>query len=103
MTDWRDYDTIYTERFMGLPQDNPQGYDASSVVKAARQLHGKLLIVHGSIDDNVSVRNTMRLVEALQAADKDFELMIYPGSRHRVSNPHYSRLQLDFIRRTLLK
>ena len=51
VTDWHDYDTIYTERFMGLPQDNPQGYDASSVVKAARNLHGKLLIVHGLIDD----------------------------------------------------
>jgi dipeptidyl-peptidase 4 len=101
VTDWRDYDTIYTERFMGLPQDNPQGYDASSVVKAARNLHGKLLIIHGLIDDNVSVRNTMRLVEALQSANKDFELMIYPGSRHGVFSPHYSRLQLDFIRRTL--
>jgi dipeptidyl-peptidase-4 len=101
VTDWRDYDTIYTERFMGLPQDNPEGYDVSSVVKAARNLHGKLLIIHGAIDDNVSVRNTMRLVEALQAANKDFELMIYPGSRHGVFSPHYNRLQLDFIRRTL--
>ena len=101
VTDWHDYDTIYTERFMGLPQDNPQGYDDSSVVKAARNLHGKLLIIHGLIDDNVSVRNTMRLVEALQDANKDFELMIYPGSRHPISSPHYSRLQLDFIRRTL--
>lgn len=101
VTDWRDYDTIYTERFMGLPQDNLQGYDASSVVKAARNLHGKLLIIHGLIDDNVSVRNTMRLIEALQTANKDFELMIYPGSRHGVFSPHYSRLQLDFIRRTL--
>ena len=101
VTDWRDYDTIYTERFMGLPQDNPQGYDASSVVKAARNLHGRLLIIHGLIDDNVSVRNTMRLVEALQTANKDFELMIYPRSRHEVFSPHYSRLQLEFIRRTL--
>jgi dipeptidyl aminopeptidase/acylaminoacyl peptidase len=101
VTDWHDYDTIYTERFMGLPQDNPDGYSASSVVKAARNLHGKLLIVHGAIDDNVSVRNTMRLVEALQAANKDFELMIYPGSRHGIFGPHYNRLQLDFIRRTL--
>ena len=101
VTDWRDYDTIYTERFMGLPQDNPEGYDASSVVKAAGKLHGKLLIIHGEIDDNVSVRNTMRLVEALQAANKDFELMIYPGSRHGIFNPHYNRLQIDFIRRTL--
>jgi dipeptidyl-peptidase 4 len=103
VTDWRDYDSIYTERFMGLPQDNPEGYDKSSVVKAARNLHGKLLVIHGAIDDNVSVRNTMRLVEALQAANKDFELMIYPGSRHGVFSPHYSRLQLDFIRRTLGK
>jgi dipeptidyl-peptidase-4 len=86
---------------MGLPQDNPQGYDGSSVVKAARNLHGRLLIIHGLIDDNVSVRNTMRLVEALQTANKDFELMIYPGSRHGVFSPHYSRLQLEFIRRTL--
>jgi dipeptidyl-peptidase-4 len=86
---------------MGLPQDNPDGYDVSSVVKAARNLHGKLLIIHGAIDDNVSVRNTMRLVEALQSANKDFELMIYPGSRHGVFSPHYSRLQIEFIRRTL--
>jgi dipeptidyl-peptidase 4 len=101
VTDWHDYDTIYTERFMGLPQDNPEGYDVSSVVKAARNLRGKLLIIHGAIDDNVSVRNTMRLVEALQAANKDFELMLYPGSRHGIFSPHYNRLQLDFIRRAL--
>jgi dipeptidyl-peptidase-4 len=101
VTDWRDYDSIYTERFMGLPQDNPEGYDVTSVVRAARNLHGKLLIIHGEIDDNVSVRNTMRLVEALQAANKDFELMIYPGSRHGIFGPHYNRLQTDFIRRTL--
>ncbi|MFO0888370.1 MAG: DPP IV N-terminal domain-containing protein [Isosphaeraceae bacterium] len=101
VTDWRDYDTIYTERFMGLPKENTEGYERSSVVKAARNLHGKLLLIHGAIDDNVSLRNTMRLVEALQAANKDFELMIYPGSRHGVFNPHYARLQIDFIRRTL--
>jgi dipeptidyl aminopeptidase/acylaminoacyl peptidase len=101
VTDWRDYDTIYTERFMGLPQDNPEGYDASSVVKAARNLKGKLLLVHGAIDDNVSVRNSMRLVAALQAAGKDFELMIYPEFRHGINSPHYSRLQLEFIHRTL--
>jgi dipeptidyl aminopeptidase/acylaminoacyl peptidase len=101
VTDWRDYDSIYTERFMGLPQDNPEGYDASSVVKAAGKLHGKLLILHGAIDDNVSMRNTMRLVETLQRANKDFELMIYPSSRHGIFGPHYNKLQVDFIRRTL--
>jgi dipeptidyl-peptidase-4 len=103
VTDWRDYDSIYTERYMGLPQDNPDGYNVSSVVRAAANLHGKLLILHGAIDDNVSLRNTMRLVEALQDANKDFELMIYPSSRHGIFGPHYSRLQRDFIRRTLGK
>jgi len=101
VTDWRDYDSIYTERYMGLPQDNPDGYNISSVVRAAGRLHGKLLILHGAIDDNVSLRNTMRLVEALEDANKDFELMIYPSSRHGIFGPHYTRLQRDFIRRTL--
>lgn len=101
VTDWRDYDTIYTERLMGLPQDNPEGYKITSVVDAAKNLHGKLLLVHGAIDDNVSVRNTMRLVQALQDAGKDFELMIYPGSRHGIFSPHYNKLFLDFIRRNL--
>jgi dipeptidyl-peptidase 4 len=101
VTDWRDYDSIYTERYMGLPKENSEGYNVSSVVRAAGKLHGKLLILHGAIDDNVSLRNTMRLVEALQAGNKDFELMIYPSSRHGIGGPHYSRIQLDFIRRTL--
>jgi dipeptidyl-peptidase 4 len=101
VTDWRDYDSIYTERYMALPQDNPDGYNASSVVRAAGRLHGKLLILHGAIDDNVSLRNTMRLVEALEDANKDFELMIYPSSRHGIGGQHYTRLQIDFIRRTL--
>ena len=102
VTDWRDYDSIYTERYMGLPQDNLDGYNASSVVRAAGKLHGRLLILHGAIDDNVSLRNTMRLVQALQLANKDFELMIYPSSRHGIGGQHYSRIQNDFIRRTLL-
>jgi dipeptidyl-peptidase 4 len=101
VTDWRDYDSIYTERYMGLPKDNPEGYNVSSVVRAAGKLHGRLLILHGAIDDNVSLRNTMRLVEALQDANKDFELMIYPSSRHRIFGSHYNKIQLDFIRRTL--
>jgi dipeptidyl-peptidase-4 len=101
VTDWRDYDSIYTERFMDTPQNNPEGYDASSVVKAASKLHGRLLILHGGIDDNVSVRNTMRFIHALQQADKDFELMIYPAARHGIFGPHYSRLQREFIKRTL--
>jgi dipeptidyl aminopeptidase/acylaminoacyl peptidase len=101
VTDWHDYDTIYTERLMGLPQDNPEGYKASSVVGAAKDLKGKLLLIHGAIDDNVSVRNTMHFVQALQEAGKDFELMIYPGSRHGIFSNHYNKLIVDFIRRNL--
>ena len=101
VTDWRDYDSIYTERYMDTPQNNPEGYDASSVVKAADKLHGRLLILHGTIDDNVSVRNTMRFVHALQQADKDFELMVYPNARHGIGGAHYSRLQREFIKRNL--
>jgi dipeptidyl-peptidase-4 len=101
VTDWRDYDSIYTERYMGLPKENTKGYNASSVVAAAGNLRGKLLILHGAIDDNVSLRNTMRLVEALQDANKDFELMIYPSARHPIFGAHYNKIQLDFIRRTL--
>jgi dipeptidyl-peptidase 4 len=99
VTDWNDYDSIYTERYMLTPQENPSGYAASSVVAAAGNLHGRLLILHGLMDDNVSIRNTMRLVHALQQADKDFELMIYPPARHGIFGPHYQRQMLDFMRR----
>jgi dipeptidyl-peptidase-4 len=70
-------------------------------VKAAANLHGKLLILHGLIDDNVHIQNTMQLVQALQAADKDFELMVYPRSRHGIGGAHYQRLQLEFMERAL--
>ena len=101
VTDWRLYDTIYTERYMGTPQDNPKGYDDSSVIKAAGRLHGRLLLAHGAMDDNVHVQNTMQLVRALQDARKDFDLMIYPGARHGIGGAHYRRLQYDFIHRHL--
>jgi dipeptidyl aminopeptidase/acylaminoacyl peptidase len=101
VTDWRNYDTIYTERYMNTPQENPDGYDATSVVKAAKNLHGKLLIVHGIMDDNVHVQNTLQFVRALQRADKDFELMVYPNDRHGIRGRHYQRLVIDFMRRTL--
>ena len=99
VTDWRDYDSIYTERYMLTPQENPEGYNASSVVRAAGNLHGRLLILHGLMDDNVSIRNTVRLVDALQRADKDFEMMIYPPSRHGIGGAHYQRIQREFIHR----
>jgi dipeptidyl aminopeptidase/acylaminoacyl peptidase len=100
-TDWHFYDTIYTERFMDTPQNNPEGYERTSVVKAAKDLHGRLLIVHGGIDDNVHLQNAFSLMDALQRADKPFQVMIYPQSRHGIGGMHYDRLMVDFIRTVL--
>jgi len=82
--DWRDYDTIYTERYMGLPKDNVEGYKRSSPVAAAANLKGDLLVAHGTSDDNVHVQNTMQLVMALEKAGKHFRLLAYPGGRHGI-------------------
>ncbi len=101
VTDWRNYDTIYTERYMNTPQENPEGYAKTSVVRAAANLHGKLLILHGLMDDNVHVQNSVQLIGALQRADKDFEVMFYPRARHGISGRHYQRLLYDFMRRAL--
>ena len=85
VTNWRFYDTIYTERFMRTPQENPEGYDLNSPLNYADQLKGDFLIIHGSGDDNVHVQNTMRMVGALIQADKQFEWMIYPDKNHGIS------------------
>ncbi len=84
VTNWRFYDTIYTERFLRTPQENPDGYDLNSPINYADQLKGKFLIIHGSADDNVHLQNTMRMVEALIQADKQFEWMIYPDKNHGI-------------------
>ena len=84
VTNWRFYDTIYTERFMRTPLENPEGYDLNSPLNYADQLKGKFLIIHGSADDNVHVQNTMRMVEELIQADKQFEWMIYPDKNHGI-------------------
>jgi dipeptidyl-peptidase-4 len=101
VTDWRNYDSIYTERYMNTPQENPKGYDATSVVKAAKNLHGRLLISHGVMDDNVHLQNTLQLAQALEQADRDFEMMLYPQSRHGIGGKHYQRLMVDFMKRVL--
>ncbi len=101
VTDWRNYDSIYTERYMNTPQENPDGYDRTSVVKAAKDLHGRLLILHGAKDDNVHLQNTLQLVHELQEADKPFEMMIYPQSRHGLHGQHYRRLMYEFIIRNV--
>jgi dipeptidyl-peptidase 4 len=100
-TDWRLYDTIYTERYMDTPQNNPDGYARTSVVNAAKDLHGQLLLIHGGIDDNVHLQNTFMLVDALQRAEKPFQLMIYPRARHGIGGMHYNRMTIDFIRKVL--
>ena len=103
VTDWRNYDAIYTERYMGLPQDNPQGYSASSVVEAASQLHGRLLLIHGTTDDNVHLSNTLQLARELQRAGKQFDLMLYPRSRHGVTEPRQRRHLYELMTRFVLE
>ena len=101
VTDWRFYDSIYTERYMGLPQTNVEGYQRSSVVRAAESLHGQLLLVHATMDDNVHMQNSLQLVYALQAAGKQFDFMVYPRVRHGIANlaqqRHLFRLMTDFV------
>lgn len=82
VTSWELYDTHYTERFMDTPQDNPEGYKAGSVLTYVDQYKGGLRLMHGDMDDNVHMQNTMQLVDALTDRNVPFELMIYPGSRH---------------------
>jgi dipeptidyl-peptidase-4 len=105
VTDWRDYDSIYTERFLGLPQDNPDGYRESSPRFAAANLKGKLLLIHGTMDENVHMQNTLQFARELQLADKPFELMLYPKTRHGVREAalrrHMNRLIFDFLDRTI--
>ncbi len=85
VTDWRLYDSIYTERYMGLPKDNVAGYSKSSPVNAAGDLKGSLLEVHGTSDDNVHFQNTVQMVNAFINAGKQFELMIYPRKTHSIA------------------
>ncbi|MGA9526615.1 MAG: DPP IV N-terminal domain-containing protein [Terriglobales bacterium] len=86
ITNQRNYDSIYTERYMGLLKDNPRGYD-DSTVSAAGRLNGSLLLVHGTSDDNVHFQNTIQMADALIKAGKQFQLMIYPNKTHGISGP----------------
>jgi dipeptidyl-peptidase-4 len=87
VTHWDGYDTHYTERYMGLPQENPQGYERSSVLGDAGSLQGALMLVHGMLDENVHFRHTGRLVNALVSAHKDFVLQCFPDERHGPRKP----------------
>jgi dipeptidyl-peptidase 4 len=85
-TDWRQYDSIYTERYMWIPQDNAAGYDAGSAITYADRLAGRLLLYYGTADNNVHPSNTLQLVKALQQAGKSFELQVGPDLGHTAVN-----------------
>ena len=107
VTDWKLYDTHYTERFMGTPADNAAGYGASEVVSRLPRLKdGSLLLIHGMADDNVTFDHSTRVLFALQAQGKPFETMVYPGLRHRggwtpTNRMHRAMAALDFFDRKL--
>ncbi len=105
VTDWNNYDSVYTERYMLTPQNNPDGYMRTAPKNAAKNLHGQLFLLHGAMDDNVHMANTMQFVYELEKADKPFELMLYPKSRHGVTDPllvkQMRERMLEFTIRTL--
>jgi dipeptidyl-peptidase 4 len=105
VTDWRDYDTIYTERYMKTPEHNPDGYRRTAPRFAAANLHGRLLLLHGTMDDNVHLQNTVQFAYELQRAGKSFEMMLYPKSRHGFADPrlntHLQQTIFDFVMRTV--
>jgi dipeptidyl-peptidase-4 len=105
VTDWKLYDSVYTERYMGLPKDNAAGYASSSVLKAVKDFHGRLLLLHGTMDDNVHPQNSIMLIDALQTAGHPFDFILLPGSAHGPRSPEqiWTVLQArwDFLSRNL--
>lgn len=105
VTDWRLYDTHYTERYLSRPQDNEQGYERSAVFPYLDGMSGALQLIHGMADDNVFFINSTRLMQTLQRSNRPFELMTYPGETHfirdRTSRLHADRMALDFFNRHL--
>ncbi|MBT0606564.1 S9 family peptidase [Aequorivita echinoideorum] len=105
VTSWRFYDSIYTERYMETPQENASGYDNNSPLSHVDKLKGKFLLVHGSADDNVHVQNSMRLIEALVQANKQFDWAIYPDKNHGIyggnTRLHLYTKMTDFIKKNL--
>ena len=93
-TDWRFYDTVYTERYMRTPKENKEGYDNGSAIVNAKKLNGKLLLIHGTADDNVHLRNMLRYTHALNQANKEFEMALYPDSNHSIYHGSNTRFHL---------
>jgi dipeptidyl-peptidase-4 len=106
VADWSLYDSHYTERYMGTLADNADGYKKSSVLTYTDKYKGMLQIVHGVIDENVHLQNTLQLINDLEEKKKDFELMLYPGGRHGWGGNksfHFLNLKTKFIYRYLLE
>lgn len=108
VTSWELYDSHYTERFMGLPAENPEGYKNSSVLSYINNYKGNLYIAHGTMDDNVHMQNSIQLISALQDAKKSFEFMLYPGGRHGWAQlkekwAHFNNEKAKYIYEYLLK
>ena len=105
VTNWRYYDSIYTERYMRTPQENAAGYDDNSPINHVSKLKGKYLLVHGSADDNVHYQNTMEMTNALVNANKDFDMFIYPNKNHGIyggyTRLHLFRKMTNFIKENL--
>jgi dipeptidyl-peptidase-4 len=101
VTDYRNYDTIYTERYMGLPQENKAGYDAASVLSYATNLTGRLMLFYGTADNNVHPANTLQLIQALQKAGKSFEVQVGPDQGHTAVNR--DRMMEFFIENLVLE
>jgi dipeptidyl-peptidase-4 len=96
VTDWKNYDTIYTERYMRTPQENPEGYEQGSCLTFARQLAGHLLIMHGMVDDNVHPTNVFQLIDALDEADERFDVFFYPERGHGLGRSASHR-QIEYL------
>jgi dipeptidyl-peptidase-4 len=107
VADWHNYDSIYTERYMLMPQNNPEGYRRSSPRFDLADLHGNLLLLHGTTDDNVHVQNTIQTAYALQQLGRPFEMMLFPRTKHSVTQKNtlafMQKTILGFVRRELLK
>jgi len=104
VTNWQNYDTIYTERYLGLPSENPDGYKVSSLVDYADKLKAKLLMIHNIEDDNVLFQNTVQMSDALERAGKLFDMVIYPGKSHGVEGPlrkHLLEKTTEFFEKNL--
>jgi dipeptidyl-peptidase-4 len=95
------YNSIYQERYMGLPKDNPEGYKSGSPITYAEGLQGKLLIIHGTGDDNVHFQGTQRLLNRLIDLNKQFSFMEYPNRRHGISGIHLDTLRYGFLEQYL--